>query len=429
MAKGKGRSLKNLAALLMSTMGYSMPQTAGVMAAGNLAGGLMKAIKRKKRNNKKKKLQVAERRWVDPSFVAGARKRRDKRVIENSVTARSGNKGIYGAAPELEYSAATVKFLHCCIDPWDARSLGAYIPSECEGPSYKTRTVVRLTVTIGTGGTGFVAFAPTLANDVACIASSNSTTYVGTSFDGDNAGGTGWAWTTMSALPFTFAQVSEPTQQKGVSGRIVCFGYKITYAGTEANKGGIYHMIAFPDRGTIAGLGPSTTPTIGSYPIANIRAIDRQPMSDALFGLTSNEVCFSSINETETSLMYYPFGNGADTATDIPLAGGIFISGAASGSIFEVDVIQHSEFVGKGAGSYLTPVSADIAGYQSVRSALMELEYNKAGLPSGNQLPAKLAYVRQSLNDANRAPATIVVNRGERNPGGFYSAVGAGPFG
>lgn len=325
-------------------------------------------------------------------------------------------------------STVATKFFTSVIDPWHPEAMHASVPSKVVGPSYKTRTVFRTVMTCGSSGLGQVIWAPTLANNQNCVNVSNASTFSSETFAAQATAATGTIWAQMGGLPFTVANLTTASDANNVSGRIVAGGIRITYAGTESNKGGIYSMISFPDRSPVHGLGPSSTPSIGSFSLANVRAVDRKPLADSVFGLNPNEISFGNENEESTSRLIYPLSNGASYDTYIPCILGIYVSGAAAGSTFEVEIIQHSEYVGRGATNFVSASSADSAAYEQLLAGLTELEYAKSGLPNGDDPNIKAKMALQFCRRLNTRSALPNFSSQDNAKEGIFSLVSAGPF-
>lgn len=404
---------KNLG--LRSAAARSALEMAGVPAS--LASMLVKAanVSQKKKKGRKQK------RLVGFSGKAG-----DDFIVRTTVPRKA--KVSRGNPKGERMSLVCKKFFASAIDPWHPDAFHCSIPAKVVGPSYKTRTVLRIVCTAGSTGLAQILVAPTLANDVNFLNVSNGATFASTGFDSAATAVTGTAWSVFGGLPFNITQLTDQTSTSNVSGRIVSIGVKVTYTGTESNKGGVYHMISFPDRNLIDGLGPSTTPAIGSYTIANVRAIDRKPIADCLFGLNPSEISFSNENEESASRVRYPLSNGAAYDTNIPCIFGIYISGATSGSTYEVEIMQHSEYVGRGAQNFLSSSAADTQMYEQLIAGLTELEYVKAGLPNGDDPAVKAKIALRSAKELAATAGPSQFTRAAYAPEGLVTLTGSGPF-
>ncbi len=272
-------------------------------------------------------------------------------------------------------------FAIAITDPWHEMCARVGIPTGNAGPSYKLRTVKRIVATTGTAGYGFACFAPVTANDVATVAYSGST-YAGTVFRTTTATA-GVSVTSMNKLPFTSAQVTDQTQTNAVSARVVSYGWKITYTGTEQNKGGVYYTVNMPDRSPIDGLGVAD---IGDYPQTRVLAIDRQTEDGTLHPVNWHEWSYSNSDTQDTDQMIYPYSDGAaGSATAVPAIAGVLWN-AVAGTTFEVQLVQLIEYIGRGAQPFLTPSSSDIQGFEDVIAAAGSADYDLVGSPAGTRL-------------------------------------------
>jgi len=200
----------------------------------------------------------------------------------------------------------------------------------------------------------------------------------------------------MSNLPFGNASLLDPTDASYVNGRIIGFGYRITYISSESNKGGSYYAIQNPSRGSVNGF---TSDNIGGASYANIRAIDRNRLQESIYPLTSNELDFTDERNTNSTTCY-PMGDGsAYSATVIPAAAGVLIAPSAASS-FMVELVVHAEFVGRGAAPYYTTTHVDPESWDLFQCALGELELARASFENGDspsqRMGVVLDYLRQS---------------------------------
>lgn len=420
----------------LAIVAASNPALAAQMrAALSVAKPIVGMLKERRRRRQRAPVPTSAAYTQQFAPVAAARSVKDELTLEREMGRALKNT----RDPYFSHSPAAAKVLTAFVDPWSAEAIGASIPSRGAGPSYKVRNIIRTVVTTNSAGNGMVAIAPTTCND-ATYALVSGSSWAGTALT-NNPTDTGITAVTMDTLPFTVTNNTTLTDSKAVSSRIVSVGYRITYTGTEANKGGVYNLISFPDREPINGLNAAN---IGNKNICNVRSIDRNRVSDVLFPINSHEIEYSNADSDNTSLIVYPFSNGvAYSSTVVPVIAGILITGAASGSTFEVEIIQHTEIVGKGAMYMLSPYYADPQAFELIAAGLSHLEYERPAMALGDSLPDRLATLRRYfMHTQNKGMVALVgqvsaalkgygsgrAGRLKGVPDGLYSVVGARPF-
>lgn len=315
----------------------------------------------------------------------GSRPKRNKMKAGNKPSYRG--KALIQRFDGLRYNLTDVAscFAIALSDPFSAVTNAVSMPIANAGPSYKVKVTKRIVVTTGSTGNAMVTMCPCLANDKKCVVYSSASTFVGPAMTNTSAT-TGTSIDGFTKLPFNSSHLSDMTNASSVAGRVISFGWKINYIGSETNKGGVYYCLAFSDRSPVNGLAPSD---IGDYQQTEVRAIDRTPMEGVVYPVNSHEWSYSNDNQTDSDLVYWPYSNSdSGDATTIPAFIGIAIS-AVAGTTFELQLVQHVEYIGKGAQPFLTPSESDISGFEHVLSAAGETSLIKNQLPNGYD-PVKL---------------------------------------
>lgn len=302
-------------------------------------------------------------------------------------------------------SDAASVFALACTDPWNQLCNNVSMPTMSAGASYKCRVIKRLIVTSGASGYGFVAFAPALANDVNSLIYSSASTWTGSAVTTTTAAGLSLA--ALDKLPFASASLTDLTATNGVAGRIISYGIKINYIGTEVDKGGVYYTYVSSSRESVNGY---TADTLGALVQTALRPIDRREMNAVVTPTNRHESDYSNEDQTDTDLILYPYSNSAayTAGTSIPAIGCILIQ-SKTGNTFEVQVVQHVEYIGKGAQPFLTETRSDVVGFEEVISAVGNLNaYPATGDP--NIKPARLLrqmLLRRKIALSPRVEATI----------------------
>ncbi len=259
-------------------------------------------------------------------------------------------------------------FAIACTDPWHEVCTNVMTPVKSQGASYKTRVVKRIMMTAGSQGFGFVAFAPCLANNYPTIAySSSSTLFIGTSVSTTNTTA-GVTVASLDKLPYDSANLLTLNGLNSVAGRIVSYGIKVNYIGTELNKGGVYYRYVSLDREPVNG---ATADILGAFNTCTIRPVDRQEMVAVVNPLNDHEINYSNEDQTDTDYILYPYSNSeSGSASTVPAIGVIAVAGTVQGNTFEVQIIEHVEYIGKAAQPFLTETRTDVVGFEEVTSAL-----------------------------------------------------------
>jgi len=426
--RNNNKKNKTLSALIAAA-GLVDPRLGNAMKVARGAGNaIARPIKRRAKKSKNSMMSfLNSAQNLVPAYVSVGKAKNPRR--RNTLSMQ---------IPQGENNKAVVKFMAALIDPWSDIALGASIPARTAGPSYKVKTTARFIVTAGaasgTNGYGSIVFAPSLASDRAFAVYSSTSAFAGDSLTVADSGAT--MSSAFMNLPATATQLYNQAQAGSMSGRIVSFGYRITYTGTESNKGGVYYMVSFASRASVAGM---TATTLGAFPQCNVRAIDRNRLSDVTYPLSEIESAYSNAEQTIEGRVYYPFSNGDSfTITSgseaIPGTLGILINSTV-GNTFEVECVQLSEYIGRGAQQFATQSYSDSKSFEDLVTAMSELEAARPSFENGDSPLTRLnvlisqldvggnkALVKNGLN--LRSHFTNTPSRG----GGLYADVAASTF-
>jgi len=404
----KNKNLIKKGGALLKLLGVANdPRLQLAMAAVSAGAAGYKALKANKKRKQKKNAEKQLVRAVAQSVSAPRRRTPPER---SDPWLRAGTR----------LDPVVRRYILAACDPWSAGARGCNIPTQVCGPSYKVCCVARVSVVAG-ATCGWFCFAPTIVNDKVAFLYTNNSAYTGTAFDTTAAGGTNITAGQLVDLPFVTADITGMS----VQGRVVAAGYRITYTGAESTKQGVYSMISFPDRLSVNGIGSSSTPTVSSIPMANTRAVDRRRLSDSIFPINEHEVAFSNTDNGNTSWQVYPFGNGAAITSTIPATAGIFIQGAHAGSTFEVEIIQHVEYIGRKSQPFATASFSNPQQFSQVTAALGNLEWQRTGYESGDDPNKRINDVLRFMNGS-----TVQVHNPKTSniEGGLYANTGSAVF-
>lgn len=304
----------------------------------------------------------------------------------------------------LKLSKCALKLAVACAEPFHpaARGVCGVIGSN-GGSTIKNSNVTKFTVNAGTAGDGYVLIAPCLAND-GCVAFYTTSTYANSNSiqvtSAVNTLTSGVAYASPSAAPFSQAQLYTSVDTAAAVGRILSVGVRISYTGKTVDCSGNLTLYS-PSRHTNVTLVPgSQSSLMGFYPIqSNNEAVIKPPTrnweSMVITPTTNDEMSFN-FNPGGVSDAVYPFisttdiggynyaVNGVNVGNPVAC---ILIDGATPGVSFQVEIIQHVEYLATNAGQgYATPAESDEQGGALVLRAAqsMAMYYNtstKSGWP------------------------------------------------
>lgn len=262
-----------------------------------------------------------------------------KRIMRKKQTGRSSKSRAYSKparkAMKKTYKRAkrtgsalpvcTQKYAAGLIDPSDPAVIGACFPSGLTIPSEKFHQRLTGTLTIGTGGYGYIVAGNTTANDYNAIIHSSATTNI-TNATAIN--------TDVGAVPRDLTQGSYSILQhtnNSIEGRLVCYGMKLKYAGRQDAMQGTLVAIEEPDHQTLWSQTPDE--------ITAHRAGKQMPVTNDWIAINFS----GPIRNTETE---YNSTGYSGSPLAFPL--GVIIN-AQVGAIFHFEANYHVEYHGLAA--------------------------------------------------------------------------------
>lgn len=273
-------------------------------------------------------------------------------------------------------SECAVNFLRASVDPFGYRTTGSAdlcIPDTFDMPSQKLSAFTRATVTIGTGGVGFISFNPfVISQNWNSIAASTSA-YTGTVFWSPNAVPVaGVSQIPIPSLPWTSTVYPDF--------RVVAAGVRLRYTGTELNRGGlIVPATALASGDTLHNQNISATL---ARPV-----VEPHPCNRKWHGCI-----YRAMHPDQTS-----YSSGTTGNTDAVM--GIIVNGTA-GNTYEAEVIVYFEAISTSTYKVMN-VSAshsDVNGYSMVRNAFQSLSDSAIGQSAYQYAVQGLkAYAQSSL--------------------------------
>lgn len=326
----------------------------------------------------------------------------------------------------LELTECSARYAIAISDPWSPRAVGSCVPTYPSRPSYKVRGFLRGVATVGTNGYGFVAIAPTLANDTPCAYFSTST-FNSTSLTlAVSTAMAGTASANMINLPYNRTTLTTNASANGLPaaiGRIVTSGLSIKYIGTELNRSGNVVCFVDPDHGNCNGKSYNDIISRSETEISTPGS-DRDKCWVSIYGQNPIETSYpdiaASLSFAEVALRTtYPFSSLEAISTAAAADSGYgaipmiaWFTGVA-GQTFQFEVVSHVEYIGQNAEAYVSPNIVDPDGFNLVQTAASHMYSEKVNRPKAPLTKImhgalKMAYAEVNSKAALKAGATLV---------------------
>lgn len=337
--------------------------------------------------------------WIPRKQTKQQKRKGGRKSLPNRSPKKNGSRrkkvsNQNGLPPVDECSA---KYMLACVDPWSPEAIGACVPTIPSRPSFKHTSWKKATITIGTAGYGFAIFSPSLCNDLVCMwttTSSYTTDTAAVSIDSPQVGTTAHV---MSNLPYDstyFVDTTAGNYIQPMKGRIVSVSASVYYTGTELDRGGRTVCYVSPDHTSVNNFTFSDTISRREASEEMSRP-DRSKCMVVAHGLDPTELEYPDVGMLESAddkilKGCFPFSNDAGLSTTgivdkyvgAPIMI-IFIQGKA-GNTYALDVVQHSEFIGKAADAMLSPNVVSAEGFALAQTALNDLPMMKVARPKAS---------------------------------------------
>lgn len=289
--------------------------------------------------------------------LAIANMRPARRRRRRQRNARRGNKAPRNKRPQQQrpnrrkqqppISECIAHYASALVDPVNTPA-GACIPYGFPLPSQRCKIFQRGTFTCSTTGQGYVLCRPSIVNDAQAILSTTVLS-VGTSATQLNAF-TNLASTNTAQLPFSTAQMTGNYKE----GRVVAYGLRVRYYGTEANRNGTVLLLEDVNHITLA------TSTYGTFS-SQINGLSQRPTPD---GKWQEVFCSGPVANSEVTFLDQA-AFGASPTTSFHLCA---YANGLPGDTYEFEFYEHAEFSGTGiSGAQATHI--DPTGYARVVEA------------------------------------------------------------
>lgn len=193
--------------------------------------------------------------------------------------------------------------------------------------------------------------------------------------------------------PYTsgmFSSVLNETATTGtVSGRLVSVGASIQYTGTLLNQGGTYYMYTSPDHSNIN--SPAYV-DLGACAEAFVERITSKKQWIMTSSISDAEMNYPDQSSQESTYavsdspygLVFPYSGGAAMCPGLYL-GGVPImiqANVPNAASFELEVVQHVEFVGPATQAFISPTHSDARGFELVSNASAMIPQLRTAMPN-----------------------------------------------
>lgn len=324
-------------------------------------------------------------------------------------------------APRFALSPCAALYANAIANPFSVEE-GVCIPSSSSlmRPSQKVRSHMRFVAAVGKS-IGFAIFSPCLANNKYTVHYTNSS-FAGTNMDFLLGTTGGMNAARMTTLPYTLGEFTDGSVFNGarVQGRIVSYGIRWRYIGTELNKGGRLYCLVHPDHDNLYGNDFST---LGSFKECLTLPCSRSWQETCIFSQSASETNYPmaqyALNNSAATVVsqdameelqaIYPLSQMqflhntyvTPNSTGVTgLCGGgpvAIVFDGVEGNQYEFEVIQHTEFIGYITQSMLTKSHADSVGFAAVQQAASTLSIKRGANSTLTQAKAFASGMGESI--------------------------------
>lgn len=259
-----------------------------------------------------------------------------------------------------------VAYAHAIFDSFSQKALGACIPQYMAGDSFKQYGFIRGSMTIGTGGIGYVAMAPTVVNNLPSIIHTTSA-FTGVAVD------TTIATTGVEAIDCVNLQVASSdidASPNVASGRIVAAALSIEYASAIKDIAGTVYSFSSINRTPADG---QTVATLGAIRNCARQRVDAKSLYLPQFGINQYEQMYSGDTYASANLKIYPYSGEIDQdgTAEVP-ATALFLVEGTPGHVFNFEYVIHAEIIGRAVTALTTKSDAHEMGARTVSTAAAE---------------------------------------------------------
>lgn len=264
----------------------------------------------------------------------------------------------------LSLSSCAMKYAKAIADPFSPESAGACIPTFPSPDSMKVKTMTRaVTIVVGSSGVGGAFLCTSAASDVP-IAAVTTAQFSGSVLTMPAVAVTGDFAFAYPNAPFTMSDfVSDSVEARQVS-----YGVKVGYTGTQLDMGGTIAGYFEPMHRTVA-MDANNVQSISNLPYGSFENVDRRMN----FRLQTASV---DTHETIFEENVNPYCNNTETTSYDQVrqgACGVIVVYGKAGTTFNIEIVQHLEYIGRAVASSVTPTHTDSRGFEMVQQAAGQL--------------------------------------------------------
>jgi hypothetical protein len=218
-----------------------------------------------------------------------------------------------------------------------------------------------------------------------------------------------------------------------VNGRIVSVGASIQYTGKVTDQGGTYYMYVSGDHANLNTLG---TLDLGANAETYVERVTAKKQWIVTSSISEEEMSYADGGDSYATTNSYqnPYFPVYPYSDKVPITYGTYIGatpmviqittpGSAS---FELEVVEHVEYIGTAAQAYITPTHSDAKGFELVANASAMIPQLRTAAPNASLV--SLMDKAISIADEALRPVAVAGLRGAAMYGikGAMSRFGGG---
>lgn len=310
----------------------------------------------------------------------GKGKKKNKKNKVNTVKQKPQRSTLQ---PRAHLSQCARLYAAALSNPWACDSPPC-VPDDKVTPSYKFSVRAKGNFTVGTIGTGFIVVCPkTFGNDFSGVNSTvfkSNSTFTGNTIQA-NAVVVGVDEAALSRFPYQISDIGGGISK--LQARLVGYGLRCFYTGTELNKGGLIQVFRQPQNSTTHQMTSDNL-----YSLSNTKAIpcDRRKHSVCWQPITPNDFEYSvNANNTDRTV--------ATADTGAPCMG-VMVSGATTGNSFEYEIIAHYELLG--SPILTTKSHSDSVGMSAILTSIPKVIETVSNIYQGDLLNGALKAIEMA---------------------------------
>jgi hypothetical protein len=165
---------------------------------------------------------------------------------------------------------------------------------------------------------------------------------------------------------------------------VVSFGLSAQYTGTVFNQGGLYYSLVEPNHGNMENF---STTNLSAYQETVLERVGGRKVWITGTGIDAQEVQYQQNDNGAPNLAIYPYCQSQSISGSSDVAGGIIaciLFTGTPGNTFEVEYVQHQEYIGASASALATPTHSDARGFEMVNTATNRMAQLKVSNPSAS---------------------------------------------